>query len=141
MIKVDVLLVLLFLEFTVLCIVLSLYLFYKNRTYKQLYRKTLREVVSLKSSTAANASGKQDGHAGVGTAGGAAAEKTDGNARYTDVLKEKDLLSAKVAELEKRLEAENKRLDDLQKKHTTLENEYSILYGKHFEGRDKNALA
>jgi hypothetical protein len=138
MIKVDVLFVLLYLECTVLCIVLSLFFFFRNRKHKQLYRKALNDVLGLKSMSTGHTSGKHAGHADAGTAGSAVAEKTVNHTAYAEVLKEKDLLAAKAAELEKRLEAENKRLDDLQKKHATLENEYSILYGKHFEGKEKS---
>ena len=136
MIRLDALLLLLFLEFMVLCAVLVVFLFFRNRKYKLLYRNTLREVTSLKRSSTAPATKKLAGHQNADIVGSAAMEKTFSNAKYAEVLKEKDFLAAKAAELETRLEEQNRSLDDLQKKHATLEKEYSVLYGKHFDGKE-----
>ena len=129
MIRVDVLQVLLVLEFTAFCIVLSLFLFCRNRKHKRLYQKALGDMVSLKITSAAPSSHKQGG----GEA--AASKKAADNARYEEVLKEKKLLANKIAELTAQMEEENKRMAALQSKYATLEKEYSVLYGKHFEGK------
>jgi hypothetical protein len=133
MIGINALALLLLTECAVLLMALSVFLFFRNRRHKRLYRKALDELVGLKGASRNPA----DHEAEENRKKAAAAGKGAGEAAHAQVLHEKELLTVKVAELEKALQEDAKRFEDLQKKHSTLENEYSILYGKHFETQGK----
>ena len=128
MIPVDALTLLFLLEFGVLCMIASFALYFRNRKHKLLYRRILRDMMNLKAAT-------PEKPAHLPTPPAAKEEKSAADAKLTHALQEKTLLEKKVHELEAKLKEENKLLLDLQKKHATLENEYSILYGKHFDGK------
>jgi len=130
MIQVDALMMLFFLEFTVGCMVLFFIFYFKNRKHLRLYQKTLQEILELK---ALRTSGDK---APETTYTKPAAADHSGSAAYAQLQKEKDQLVARVAELENKLETENKHLDALKKKYATLETEYSILYDKSFGGKE-----
>lgn len=125
MIRIDALYLLFLLELVLICIIAVPVLFLKNRKHKLLYQRVLRDLTNLKSS------GTQ--------------KQLDDNVskisaldiKLADEHKEKSVLERKVAELEAKVKEENKLLEELKKKHATLENEYSILYGKHFEEKGK----
>jgi peptidoglycan hydrolase CwlO-like protein len=136
MIRVDALVLLLLIESIALCAALVAILVCKNRKHKQLYRKVLGDLMSLKGSSATLLSGKHSVNADTSKQDGTAAVKT-ADAKIAQLQQEKDAFAAQVTELEKMLETDNKRFEDLQKKHATLEKEYSILYGKHFDSKEK----
>jgi hypothetical protein len=132
MIRVDALVLLLLAESIVLCAALTTILFCKNRKHKLLYRKLLVDFKILKDSSAGLLSGNNSTKATSSKQEEVAAMKAS-DAKVAQLQKEKESLAAQVVELEKMLQTDSKRFDDLQKKHLTLEKEYSILYGKHFE--------
>ncbi len=129
MIQVDALMMLFFLEFTVGCMVLFIVFFFKNRVNRRLYQKALQEILEVK------VQGISGDKAPETTNNKPAAADHSGSAAYAQLQKEKDQLVARVAELENKLETENKHLDALKKKYATLETEYSILYDKSFGGK------
>ncbi|MFA5073219.1 MAG: hypothetical protein WC539_04915 [Nitrospirota bacterium] len=55
---------------------------------------------------------------------------------YGQLMNEKKMLGEKVNQLEQALANKTKELEELQKKHSVLVDEYSVLYGKHFEGKE-----
>jgi len=135
MIQVDALAMLFYLEFTAICLVLLVIFYYKNRKHRRLYQIVIQEVLHLKAASPAGGSGVNKPSEAQDSK--AAAPDTSAVAAHAQLQKEKDQLVATVAELEKKLEAENKHLDALKKKYATLETEYSILYDKSFASDKK----
>ncbi|HUL00698.1 MAG TPA: hypothetical protein VLX29_07575 [Nitrospirota bacterium] len=133
----DALTVLLFIEFTVICLLVAIIFFFKSRKHRLLYKKALREIMIFKSFLPT--------YGQIGPSGGKEAQKKEAastsiaisDTRSVEYQKEKDLLNAKAVGLEKQLQEKTKCLADLGQKYAVLEKEYSVLYGKHFDGKGK----
>ncbi len=128
------LMMLFFLEFTVVCMVLFIVFYFKNRANRRLYQKAFQEIVQLKALSPVPGAARDKASEAPHDKTAAAAD-ISGSAAYAQLQKEKDQLVATVAELQNKLETENKHLDALKKKYATLETEYSILYDKSFGGK------
>lgn len=122
MIRMDPLVLLLLMECALVFLVLAVFFFFRARKYKRLCGKAVTSAhVPQEPAPAAMA----------------AAEKAAVEAKYVEAKKEKEQLATTVHGLEAKLQEENKQFEALKKKHELLENEYAILYGKHFEGKEE----
>ncbi|KAF0122576.1 MAG: hypothetical protein FD151_676 [bacterium] len=153
MIKIDALCFLLLIQFLVILLVSAVYLFLKNRMYRALNLKTLKELAEAKNTIKESEMLKAEGHKqrleveevqevkateelhvpqGMG-------EAVDED-RYIEILRERDALITKVKEFEDELQEKTKLLDKIQKKYegkeeeyANLEKEYLILYRRQQE--------
>gem|GEM_PF-2838474 len=148
MIKIDALYFLLLIQFSVILLVSAVYLFLKNRMYRALNLKTLKELAEAKNTIKESEMLKAEEHKQrleveevqevkateelqVPQGGGEAVDED----RYIEILRDRDELITKVKEFEDKLQKKTKLLDEIQKKYegkeeeyANLEKEYLILY-------------
>ena len=136
MMRFDALTVLFFVEFTCIIIFMAIILFFRSRKNRLLYRKALREILSLKtllSHGTKNEENRKETKSGEPTSKASPAV----DEKFEELRKEKDRMTEKVAELNMELQGKVQRLEALEKKYAVLEKEYSVLYGKHFDSKAK----
>ncbi|MBI4620052.1 MAG: hypothetical protein HY739_07815 [Desulfobacterales bacterium] len=153
MIKIDALYFLLLIQFSVILLVSAVYLFLKNRMYRALNLKPLKELAEAKNTIKESEMLKTEEHKqrleaeevqevkateelpvpqGMG-------EAVDED-RYIEILRDRDELMTKVKKFEDKLQEKTKLLDEIQEKYegkeeeyANLEKEYLILYKRHQE--------
>ena len=153
MIKIDALCFLLLIQFLVILLVSAVYLFFKNRMYRALNLKALKELAEAKNTIKESEMLKTEEHKQrleaeevqeVKATEELQVSKGMGEAvdedRYIEILRERDELITKVKEFEDKLQEKTKLLDEIQKKYegkekeyANLEKEYLILYRRQQE--------